>query len=127
MFFATDAQQNTTPQSRLFQSAMRIFVFCNMLDTTRSTYPDRFQSAMRIFVFCNQVDGQRLGPVGPGFNPRCGFLFFATRPVPPPPPGLSAFQSAMRIFVFCNAPASRPAARRRSGFNPRCGFLFFAT
>ncbi|MCX7860214.1 MAG: hypothetical protein N2385_08990, partial [Chloroflexus sp.] len=68
------AVQSNSP---LFQSAMRIFVFCNQRHAQESQGVRTFQSAMRIFVFCNQRHAQ-------GSQ------------------GVRTFQSAMRIFVFCN-------------------------
>ncbi|MCX7861310.1 MAG: hypothetical protein N2385_14560, partial [Chloroflexus sp.] len=55
LFFATSSWTNAQIRPVWFQSAMRIFVFCNLDAIRYHRVEIVFQSAMRIFVFCNLI------------------------------------------------------------------------
>uniref|UniRef100_UPI002ACDC67D hypothetical protein n=1 Tax=Chloroflexus sp. TaxID=1904827 RepID=UPI002ACDC67D len=86
----------------------------------------RFQSAMRIFVFCNRPP-RPAGRARAGVSIRDADFCFLQLGAGAQIGAADEVSIRDADFCFLQHSAVMPSRWLHCGFNPRCGFLFFAT
>ncbi|MCX7861345.1 MAG: hypothetical protein N2385_14735, partial [Chloroflexus sp.] len=78
LFFATSGNAPLVLLPNRFQSAMRIFVFCNVDQELLQRIVEEVSIRDADFCFLQLMLNRIRRRNRACFNPRCGFLFFAT-------------------------------------------------